>query len=98
MPICPPNPPPQDVVVRPPETATPSTEGIYEIEHTVPVKTQPLPDKFEMYNVTGDPAEENNLYGMGYPEQVLLEALHVEQCEKKRLKPVSGTVPGQPRC
>lgn len=94
----PPDPPPEDVVVIPPETPPPTTEGIYEIEYVVTVKTQPLPDEFEMYNVTDDPAEQDNLYGMGYPEQVLLEALLAEQCEKKRLTPVSGTVPGQPSC
>lgn len=89
---------PQDVVVTPPDEPPPSTEGIYTIEYAVSVKTQPLPDEFEMYNVTDDPGELNNLYDQGYPEQAILEKLLAEQCAQKRLTPVSGTVPGQPSC
>jgi choline-sulfatase len=94
----PPVPTPQDVVVTPPDEPPPSTEGIYTIEYAVSVKTQPLPDEFEMYNVTDDPGELNNLYDQGYPEQAILEKLLAEQCAQKRLTPVSGTVPGQPSC
>jgi len=94
----PPDPAPQDVVVSPPDEPPPSTEGTYKIEYTVSVKTQPLPDEFEMYNVTDDPGEQDNLYAKGYPEQAILEKLLAEQCAQKRLTPVSGTVPGQPSC
>jgi choline-sulfatase len=88
------DPTPQDVVVSPPDEPPPSTEGVYTIEYTVSVKTQPLPDEFEMYNVTDDPGELDNLYGQGYPEQAVLESLLAEQCAKKRLTPASGIVPG----
>jgi len=94
----PPDPAPQDVVVSPPDEPPPSTEGTYKIEYTVSVKTQPLPDEFEMYNVTDDPGEQDNLYAKGHPEQAILEKLLAEQCAQKRLTPVSGTVPGQPSC
>lgn len=92
------DPAPQDVVVSPPDEPPPSTEGVYTIEYTVSVKTRPLPDEFEMYNVTDDPGELDNLYGQGYPEQAVLESLLAEQCAKKRLAPASGMVPGQPSC
>jgi choline-sulfatase len=92
------DPAPEDVVVSPPDEPPPSTEGVYTIEYTVSVKTQPLPDEFEMYNVTDDPGELDNLYGQGYPEQAVLESLLAQQCAKKRLTPTSGMVPGQPSC
>lgn len=68
------------------------------------VKTEPVPNEFELYNLTDDPLEVTNL---AYPEnateesrtiQKRLAVLLEEQCRKKRLVPTSGTVPGMPSC
>jgi choline-sulfatase len=64
-------------------------------------KTNPSPDEFEMYNVTDDPYEENNL--AGHPDysamqQQLADILDKQRCQK-RLAPSAGCVPGmQPPC
>jgi len=79
---------------------TPTTDGTYTLPTHVTVKHTALPDEFEMYNVTDDPLELNNLYRTSnpLPEQALLAALLEEQCAQKRLTPCSGVVPGQPNC
>ncbi|MFZ5643670.1 MAG: sulfatase-like hydrolase/transferase [Bacillota bacterium] len=69
-----------------------------------PTKTQPIPDQFEMYNLTIDPLETKNLAYTAYENpnimqiQVVLAGLLQEQCRKKRLYPTSGDVPGKPSC
>ena len=62
------------------------------------VKTDPVADQFEMYCVTDDPLELSNLIGNAdyAEEQEMLSKLLVEQSAAKRLRPVSGNVPGQP--
>ncbi|MCC7251810.1 MAG: sulfatase-like hydrolase/transferase [Hyphomicrobium sp.] len=64
------------------------------------VKTQPAPSEYEMYNVTADPMELENLAGK--PEWKVRESalrdLLVEQCARKRLTPKSGPVPGEDGC
>lgn len=68
------------------------------------VKTVPVPDEIEMYNLTRDPIESNNLANPEFstPEsriiQALLKTLLEEQCKKKRIYPSSGSVPGRPSC
>jgi arylsulfatase A-like enzyme len=68
------------------------------------IKTTPTPDELEMYNITQDPIEANNLVNPEFsnPEtrviEVILENLLAEQCRKKRLYPSSGDVPGKPSC
>ncbi|CFX04874.1 Arylsulfatase [Candidatus Filomicrobium marinum] len=61
------------------------------------VKTEPAPSEYELYNVTGDPMELENLAGK--PEwqerETHLRQLLVEQRENKRLTPQSGPVPGE---
>jgi choline-sulfatase len=90
----------QDVVVMPPERPTPCVPGVHEETYTVSVKTTPRADQFEMYNITDDPFEQDNLYGqVAYRrQQATLERLLCEQCVQKRLTPRSGDVPGQPEC
>jgi len=63
------------------------------------VKKAPVqPDEFEMYNVTADPMELANLYGLAQfaQQQQTLAQLLSQQRAQKRLRPVSGNVPGQP--
>jgi choline-sulfatase len=69
---------------------------------TTTVKTDPVPDENEAYNLTRDPLELNNLVNSSDPSVRAtlrqLEALLHQQCHAKRLKPSSGTVPSQPNC
>jgi choline-sulfatase len=66
------------------------------------VKILPVQEEREAYNVTEDPLELVNLANSSDPaiEAILvqLEQLLHQQCEAKRLKPTSGTVPAQPNC
>ncbi len=68
------------------------------------VKTRPVPDEIEMYNITRDPLETKNLAHPDFatPEsrevQLVLAKLLEEQCRQKRLYPSSGNVPGKPSC
>jgi choline-sulfatase len=79
----------------------PTTAGVYTIPFSVTVKTTPVsPDQFEMYNVTDDPMELNNLYGnsaYSAEQNQLAQLLQQQRCAK-RLTPSSGSVPGQPTC
>lgn len=67
-------------------------------------KNRPVPDEYEMYNLTTDPLEERNLanprYANAYTRemQIRLAALLREQCRQKRLYPSGGAVPGAPSC
>lgn len=67
-------------------------------------KNEPRPEEFEMYNVTEDPLEENNLcYASNQTEstkkmQEYMAQLLNEQCKKKRLQPKTGTAAGAPTC
>ena len=60
----------------------------------------PMPDEFEMYNLTDDPSELRNRYGEAdyLSQQTMLAQLLQEQCAQKRLRPSCGDVPGQPAC
>ena len=67
-------------------------------------KTEPVPEEYELYNVTTDPCETANLADPRYatPEsramQKCLSVLLMQQCQQKRLAPGSGAVPGMPGC
>jgi hypothetical protein len=71
-------------------------------EATTTVKTDPVPDQAEAYNLARDPLELDNLANSANPairaRLRQLEAMLHAQCHAKRLKPRSGTVPGQPDC
>jgi len=64
----------------------------------------PVPDEFELYNLTADPLERVNLAHPSFSTeesravQRHLATLLQEQCRKKRLPPASGAVPGMPSC
>jgi hypothetical protein len=66
------------------------------------VKTKQLTSQTEAYNLSRDPMELVNLvHSDNSSVQATisqLETLLHQQCEAKRLKPSSGTVPGQPDC
>ena len=67
-------------------------------------KEESVPDQFELYNLTRDPLEEQNLANPAFAtersarvQQILARMLE-EQCRQKRLSPTSGSVPGMPSC
>jgi len=59
-------------------------------------KVEPAEPEFEMYNVSADPMELDNLAGQSkwQKQEVQLSALLAEQRKEKRLTPQSGPVPG----
>jgi choline-sulfatase len=89
----------EDVVVIPTVPLPPRDQpGDSQVLYTRSVKQAPLPDEFEMYNVTADPMELVNLAGQQQfaTQQQALAQLLAQQHAQKRLHPVSGSVPGQP--
>lgn len=67
-------------------------------------ENKPVPDEFEMYNLTKDPIESRNLANPEFATvessavQAVLAKLLAEQCKTKRLYPTSGNVQGKPSC
>jgi choline-sulfatase len=90
---------PLDILVEE-QGQQPTEPGEYEVFCKRTVKDTPLPDEFEMYNVSHDPMELDNLYGRPEfrPIQNRLDTLLKAQCARKRLIPKSGVVPSQPVC
>ena len=65
----------------------PEGDHVYTVTQTV--KTTPQPSEFEMYNISADPTELNNLYGnaaFSGTQAVLTDMLNQQSCEK-RLQP-----------
>ena len=89
--------PKKDVVVTVDDTPI-DIPGEHQVSATKRVKFTPEPDEFEMYNVTQDPMELKNLSGSSLHAsmETHLANLLDEQRETKRLRPISGEVPGQP--
>jgi choline-sulfatase len=89
----------QDLVVTPVGVPNPSDPDQI-VPYRQTVKTTPLPDEYEMYDVSSDPMELDNLAGRSAyaSQEAHLAALLREQCQRKRLQPLSGDVPGQPGC
>jgi choline-sulfatase len=89
----------KDVVLKP-IPPQPEPPGEIVVAYTKRTKYQPEPEEFEMYNLTLDPLELDNLAGS--PRHARAEAtlrgLLSEQCAQKRLTPSSGAVAGQPSC
>lgn len=73
-----------------------TTRRIYEEQ----VKTQRVPTEYEMYNVSADPMELENLAGRAtmVERETALRRLLDEQCSRKRLVPQIGIVPGEVGC
>jgi choline-sulfatase len=86
----------QDLIVKP-LRREPSDEGVTQRLYQQTVKTTPKPEEFEMYNVSADPLELDNLAGNpAYTQrEEELRRLLAEQRSKKRLTPTSGAVPGE---
>jgi len=68
------------------------------------IKTEPVSEQYELYNLTKDPLEKTNLADPAFAtiesaiiQRVLTKVLE-EQCRQKRLTPASGEVPGMPEC
>jgi choline-sulfatase len=89
----------KDVVLKP-VPPQPDLPGETLVAYTKRTKYQPQPEEFEMYNLSGDPLELDNLAGK--PAHAVTEAilrnLLGSQCAQKRLTPQSGSVTGQPGC
>ncbi|WP_290999641.1 sulfatase-like hydrolase/transferase [Hyphomicrobium sp.] len=89
----------RDLVVKPLRRES-SDEGTDRRLYQQRVKTTPALDEVELYNVTTDPLELDNLAGK--PEwqerEAALRQLLAEQCARKRLTPSSGAVPGEIGC
>ena len=90
----------EDVVVIPAVPLPPTDQpGTTIVAYKRSVKKTPVqPEEFEMYNVTADPMELANLYGVGAfaSQQQALVQLLAQQRTQKRLRPASGNVPGEP--
>ncbi len=89
----------RDVILIPKDVPTEeegTTRRIYEER----VKTVPLPTEYEMYNVSADPMELENLAGRATMQEreAALRRLLDEQCTQKRLTPRTGSVPGELGC
>jgi len=67
-------------------------------------KNNPVPEEYEMYNLTADPLETMNLADPYYATaasrviQRQLSVMLYEQCRRKRIYPSGGAVPGAPAC
>src|SRR5690606_17237226 len=87
----------QDIVVKPLRHER-TREGTMRRLYQQDVTTTPRPDEVEMYNVSADPLELDNLAGKPKwkEREGQLRLLLVEQSSKKRLVPQSGPVPGEP--
>lgn len=93
------------------------SDQVTEVENQIPIdgqltitvskvttRTQPVPDQYELYNVTKDPIEKENLANSAHSTaetkkiQSIMNKLLFEQCQQKRLAPTYGSVPGMPSC
>ncbi len=67
-------------------------------------KTEPVPEQFELYNLTIDPLEKKNLADPAFATEETVVIQHrlkkvlEAQCKQKRLTPKSGKVPGMATC
>ncbi len=89
----------QDLVVKPLRREA-SDQGTDKRLYQQRIKTTPAAEEVEMYNVTADPMELDNLAGNAEwkEREAALRQLLAEQCAKKRLTPSSGPVPGETVC
>lgn len=87
----------KDVVIRVDEGPV-DVPGEHEVPATKRVKFEPVREELEMYNLTRDPMELNNLSGSlaHAAMEEHLAGLLEQQRALKRLAPVSGEVPGDP--
>jgi choline-sulfatase len=85
----------KDVVVKPAGLA-PDLPGVYLVPYQKRVKRVPQPEEFELYNLTDDPMELENLAGRAQhaPTEAILRRVLEEQSKTKRLTP---TAPGTQR-
>ncbi len=79
--------------------------GTYEVSVTQTVRNTPEPDEFEMYNISADPTELQNLYdnpAYAGTQALLADLLRQQACEKRRQpsvpEPWTGVPPGAPTC
>ncbi|WP_051388554.1 sulfatase-like hydrolase/transferase [Hyphomicrobium nitrativorans] len=77
-----------------------SADGVARRVFDEQVKTTPAVTEYEMYNVSADPMELENLAGRATQKEreAQLRRLLDEQCGQKRLTPQSGPVPGEVGC
>ncbi|WP_377892285.1 sulfatase-like hydrolase/transferase [Alkalihalobacillus sp. R86527] len=97
------NPGVSDVVVHE-QKSVPTSDDVEVSLCITTTKVNPLPDEYELYNITTDPLEETNLADPAFQTPESMEVMDIlmvaldEQCKQKRLVPSSGTVPGMPSC
>lgn len=89
----------RDVVNKPLEREG-ENDGVQRFSYEERVRLQPAESQYEMYNLTADPMELENLAGKPQwkERESSLRDLLVEQCARKRLVPKSGVVPGEDGC
>lgn len=80
----------KDVVIKPAGLA-PDLPGVYLVPYQKSVKRVPRPEEFELYNLTDDPLELENLAGRAQhaPTEVILRQLMEVQSKTKRLTPTA---------
>lgn len=80
------------------KTPAPPYDG--HIDCDIAVKGTPVPEEYELYDLTHDPMELSNKYNKPdySAQQSLLAQLLAEERSRKRLCPISGEVAGQPFC
>lgn len=73
------------------------TTGTTTVRCQKTVKVTPLPEEYELYNLSDDPLELNNLAGQALyaAQEQKLKTMLENQVQQKRLIPSSGMVPGQ---
>lgn len=88
----------KDVIIKP-VGLTPDLPGVSLVPYQKRVKRVPQPEEFELYNLTDDPMELDNLVGrlQHAPTEAILRQMLGEQSKTKRLTPTAPSPQVLPR-